>query len=155
MDLNDTALLDIPAGYPNLRYDMMTVLRKPAKLISFEPHLHADGKRMCLEVVYPDGKLETLNCANYNHNWVKAYMYQDDAAPLLPAGTIMHVISYFDTTASNPKIIEPRNWRGKGSRSIDDMCVFLGKLVYFTEDEFKAEVAARENRQRPSKQTAQ
>jgi len=54
--------------------------------------MHASGKRMCVEATYPSGRREMLNCAGYNHNWVKVYAYEDDVAPLLPAGTILHVI---------------------------------------------------------------
>ena len=73
----------------------------------------------------------------------RSYQYQDDVAPLLPKGTILHVIAWYDNTAKNPRVVDPRNWRGTGHRSIDDMIIFLGKYVYYTEDEFKTEVAAR------------
>jgi hypothetical protein len=149
-----TDLLDIPAGQDNVRYDLIKTLQEPAKLVSFEPHLHATGKRMCLEVIYPDGTQDTVNCTRYNHQWVKAYFYEDDAAPLLPAGTILHAIAWFNNTASNPRVLEPRNWKGPGARSIDDMCLFLGKLLYLSPDEYKAEVAARAAKQRTSRSTA-
>ena len=29
-----------------------------------------------------------------DHNWVKQYVYEDDKAPLLPKGTILHVIGF-------------------------------------------------------------
>ena len=54
--------------------------------MTFEPHMHSSGKRMCVEAIYPDGKREMVNCAGYNHNWVKVYTYEDDVAPLLPTG---------------------------------------------------------------------
>jgi hypothetical protein len=84
-----------------------------------------------------------MNCASYNHNWVKIYSYADDAAPLLPAGTIVHVIGWYDNSAKNPRNMEPRNWKGFGNRSIDDMMINIGKYISLTEEEFKAELAAR------------
>ena len=135
--------LDIPAGEDNVRLDAYTVLKTPAKLMTFEPHMHASGKRMCVQAIFPSGIRQTLNCASYNHNWVKIYSYEDDAAPLLPAGTIVHIIGWYDNSATNPRNVEPRNWKGFGNRSIDDMMFNLGKYISLTEDEFKTELAAR------------
>ena len=62
-------------------------------MMTFEPHLHSSGTRMCLEALYPNNAREMLNCAGYNHNWVKVYVYEDEAAPLLPAGTVLHLLA--------------------------------------------------------------
>ena len=140
--------LDIPAGDNNVRFDAIGIISQPAKLMTFEPHMHAGGKRMCVQVIYPTGVRETLNCAGYNHNWVKVYSYADEAAPLLPKGTFVQVIGWYDNSAKNPRVSEPRNWKGFGSRSIDDMMFFLGRFVPLTEEQFKEEVDAREARQR-------
>ena len=42
-------------------------------------------------------------------------------APLLPAGTLLHVIAWHDNSAGNRLNPDPRNWVGWGSRTIDDM----------------------------------
>ena len=138
--------LDIPAGEPDLRFDALAVTRNPSKLVTFEPHMHAGGTRMCLNAQYPNGVRETLTCAGYNHNWVKVYNYADHAAPLLPAGTILHAIAWYDNSAGNRNIIEPRNWHGLGSRSMDDMFFFLGGFVGLTEAQYDEELAARQVR---------
>ena len=124
----------------------MTVISKPSLMLTFEPHLHSSGKRMCVTAVYPDGASETLNCAGYNHNWVKVYVYEDDAAPLLPAGTILQIVAWYDNTAGNPRVVDSRNWKGFGNRSIDDMFAFLPRMVELTDEEFRQEVAARKAR---------
>ena len=142
--------IDIRGGQDNARHDAFTTLRRPAKGVTFEPHLHASGKRMCVEAILPNGFRETLNCAGYNHNWVKAYVYEDDAAPLLPAGTIIHVTGWYDNTAKNPRNVDPRNWHGVGQRSVDDMFLLFSKFLFLTEEEFKAEVEAREAKERTS-----
>ena len=138
--------MEIPANDDNVRLDAYTVLKTPARFMTFEPHMHASGKRMCMQAIYPSGVRQTLNCAGYNHNWVKIYSYDDDAAPLLPAGTIVHIIGWYDNSARNPRNPEPRNWKGFGNRSIDDMMFNLGKYISLTEDEYKAELAARRAR---------
>ena len=141
------AELDIPGNTDNVRFDRFYVLQKPARLVTFEPHLHASGKRMCLEAIYPDGRMETMNCAGYNHAWVKTYIYQDHVAPLLPKGTTLHVMAWYDNSVKNPRVVDPRNWRGLGHRSIDDMIILISQFVAYSDEEFKAEVAARAERQ--------
>jgi hypothetical protein len=49
---------------------------------------------------------------------VRGYAYADDAAPLLPKGTILHIVGYMDTTEDNINIADPRNWQGAGNRSV-------------------------------------
>jgi hypothetical protein len=149
------AELDIPGNTDNVRFDRFITVNEPARMVNFEPHLHASGKRMCVEAIYPNGIVETLNCAGYNHAWVKSYQYQDDHAPLLPKGTILHVMAWYDNTVKNPRVVDPRNWRGLGHRSIDDMIILLSKFVYYTEEQFKAEVAARAAKQQPGRLTTQ
>jgi hypothetical protein len=140
--------LDIPAGEDNVRVDAYRVLRTPVKYMTFEPHMHASGKRMCVQAIYPTGIRQTLNCAGYNHNWVKVYNYDDDAAPLLPAGTIVHAIGWYDNSAKNPRNVDSRNSKGFGNRSIDDMMINSSKFVPLTEEDYKAQLAARKANQR-------
>ena len=136
--------LDLPAGDDNVRVDAFMVLLKHSRVVSFEPHMHASGKRMCLEAILPGGTRQTINCAAYDHNWVKVYQYEDDAAPLLPANTILHAIGWYDNSSKNPRNPEPRNWKGFGNRSIEDMMISIGKYIALSDDEYKAEVAARQ-----------
>jgi hypothetical protein len=139
--------LDIPAGNEDVRIDAYSVLTKHARVVSFEPHMHASGKRMCLEAILPSGTRQTINCAGYNHNWVKIYLYDDDATPLLPAGTILHLIGWYDNSAKNPRNAEPRNWKGFGNRTIDDMMSGGTKYITMTDEEYKAAVEARKAKQ--------
>ena len=97
---------------------------------------------MCLEAIWGDN-IQTLNCVGYDHNWVKQYVYDDDAAPLLPKGTIVHLIGFLDTTAANRNPADPRNWAGGGRRSVANMFIDLGYAVSLTEEQFQAEMAKR------------
>ena len=140
--------LDIPAGAENVRQEGFTTLQHPAKLVTFEPHLHASGTRMCAQAILPSGEIQTISCAGYNHNWVRGYVYEDDAAPLLPKGTIIHTIGWYDNSSKNPRNADPRNWKGFGQRSVDDMFLNQSQLIYLTEAEYQAEVAARAAKKR-------
>jgi len=139
--------LDIPAGADNVRSDAYYKMDRPARLVGFMPHMHNRGKRQCLEAIYPTMIVEQLNCVNYDFNWQIVYNYADDVAPLLPAGTIMHVISWHDNSAANKNNPDPRNWVGFGNRTTDDMARHWLTYYYMSDEEYKAEVAER-NRQK-------
>jgi hypothetical protein len=119
-----------------------SVLTDHMKIITFEPHLHAPGERMCLEAIW-GYTVETLSCVGYDHNWVRGYAYEDHAAPLLPKGTILHIVGYMNNTETNPNVPDPRNWQGSGNRSVTNMFIDLGMRVTLTEEQFFEEMARR------------
>jgi hypothetical protein len=134
--------IDIEGNQANQQLHAYTVLNDNIKVLSFEPHLHAPGMRMCLEAIW-GYNIQTLNCVGYDHNWVRGYHYTDDSAPLLPKGTIMHIIGYMDNSPSNRNVPDPRNWQGAGNRSVGNMFIDLGNRVALTEEQFQDEMAKR------------
>ena len=134
---------DIPSNDDHVMRDGFHRLTEPTKLLTFEPHLHSSGKRMCFEALYPNNAREMLSCADYDHNWAKVYVYEDDVAPLLPAGTVIHVMAWYNNSATNKNVVDPRNWKGWGNRSIDDMMSGISRMVPMTQEQFEAELAAR------------
>jgi len=126
----------------NQRYDSYWVAPGPVKLLNFEPHLHATGIRMCMEAIY-QRSIETLSCAGYDHNWVKNYQYEENSAPLLPKGTILHVTAWFDGTAKNPNNIDPRNATIWGRRSVANMFGVENRAIYLTDEQYVEELAKR------------
>ena len=135
--------LDIRAMESNQRADAYFTMPENAKISVFEPHMHAPGVRMCLDAIW-GSTVRTLNCAGYDHNWVRVYKYEDDAAPLLPKGTVLHLTGYFDNSPANPNVPDPRNWSGSGHRSVDNMFINLMQAIYLDEEEFAQAVAERE-----------
>ena len=71
------------------------------------------------------------------------YNYADDAAPLLPKGTILHVIGYFDNSPANKNVADPRNWSGSGHRSVDNMVINLMEVIAMNDEQFQSEMAKR------------
>ena len=134
--------IDIKPNEANQQLHAYMVLQQPTKIATFEPHLHAPGQRMCLEAIWGIN-IQTLTCAGYDHNWVRQYEYDDDHAPILPRGTILHIVGYMDNTPNNKNIPDPRNWQGSGNRSIANMFIDLGQSVPLTDDEFQQEMAER------------
>ena len=67
--------------------------------------MHLRGKGMSMEAIYADGRREMLSqVTDFNFNWHNMYIYADDAAPLLPKGTILHFTSWWDNTKTTARI---------------------------------------------------
>lgn len=145
--------IDIPPGAKDARSDGYTVLSEPARLTAFQPHMHNRGKRQCLEAIYPTGgdarrgglaRKEILSCANFHFAWHLQYHYAEDAQPLLPAGTILHVISWHDNSSGNKYNPDPDNWVGFGQRTIDEMSFSWVTLYHMKQADFEKAVKERE-----------
>lgn len=137
--------IDIKPDTANQELHAYRVLQEHTKIVSFEPHQHAPGTRMCVEAIWGHN-IETLGCVGYDHNWVKQYIYQDDYAPLLPKGTVLHIIGWLDTTVANRNVADPRNWSGGGRRSVANMFIDLGEALELTDEQFEREMAERRER---------
>jgi hypothetical protein len=141
--------VDLPANTDNIRTDTYVTLTKPTRVFSWEPHMHTRGKAMCMEVIYPyagkrpgGSKVETLNCVfNFKFNWMLVYEYAPQVQPLLPAGSVIHFISWHDNTAR--KEGDLGNWIGFGQRTIDEMSHAWITYFNLSEEEFKQAVAER------------
>jgi hypothetical protein len=151
--MGDNTDLDIPPGQV-VRTDGYFRLPRAAVLSAFQPHMHNRGKAMCMEAIYPDiradsarpgpARTETLNCvSNYQFGWHITYPYADDVAPILPAGTIIHITAWHDNTAANKYNPNPRNWVGYGQRTIDEMSFAWVSLFYIDDGEYQARTEAR------------
>ena len=137
--------IDIRAGESGQELHAYRVLNQHTKIVTFEPHLHAPGMRMCLEAIW-GFNVETINCVGYDHNWVRGYTYAQDHQPLLPKGTILHIIGYMDTSEENRNVPDTRNWQGSGNRSVANMFIDLGMRVELTDEQFVEEMARRRER---------
>ena len=69
--------IDIRGMEANQQLHAYALLKENTKILSFEPHLHAPGARMCLEAIW-GYNIQTINCVGYDHNWVRGYDYDDD-----------------------------------------------------------------------------
>ena len=134
--------ISIAGNHNNQELHAYVALQGNIKIVTFEPHLHAPGERMCLEAIW-GYTAETLSCVGYDHNWVRGYAYADNAQPLLPKGTILHIVGYMNNTKTNPNVPDPRNWQGSGNRSVTNMFIDLGMRVKLTDEQFTEEMANR------------
>ena len=120
------------------------VLEQPALIQSFRPHMHMRGTEMSMTALYPDGRRELFSSVNrYDHTWQIAYVYDDDAQPLLPKGTVLMLRSKFDNTAANRINPDPDQWVVFGARGVDEMSHAWVGITYLDDAEYEELAAAR------------
>src|SRR5260221_6158102 len=136
--IDRTKMLDIPPNSMAMT-EGFTVLKENALIENFQPHFHLRGKSMQVEAILPDGGRQVLSyVGNFNFNWMTNYIYDDDYAPLLPTGTVIHVTAWYDNTKANRNNPDPDQWVGFGDRTVDEVAHAWMNVTYFTDDEYKA-----------------
>ena len=126
------------------------VLKSPTLISSFRPHMHMRGKEMSMEAIYPDGRREMLGkVSDYRHIWQLSYQYEEDAQPLLPAGTVLLFTSVFDNTADNPLNPDPEQWVVFGRRGVDEMSHMWVGITDLEQEEYETMMERRKERQQP------
>jgi mono/diheme cytochrome c family protein len=153
--IDRSKMLDIP---PNsiARTDGFTVLKENTIITNFQPHFHLRGKAMEVEAILPDGSRQVISyVGNFNFNWMTNYIYADDAAPVFPKGTVIHVSAYYDNTSANKNNPDPEQWVGYGDRTVDEMAHAWMNVVYLNDEEYKALVEERKAKAARSTQEQQ
>jgi hypothetical protein len=141
-----TRNVDIP---PNTiaSSDNFTVLQKAARLENFQPHMHLRGKAMAVEAILPDGTVQTVSyVGRFNFNWMTNYIYDDDAAPVFPKGTVIHVTAWYDNTSANLNNPDPEQWVGFGDRTVDEMGHAWMNVTYLSDEEYESWAAKHKTR---------
>ena len=146
--------LDIP---PNsiVQTQNYTVLKRAAWLENFQPHMHLRGKAMAVEAILPDGSTQMISyVGNFNFNWMTNYIYADDAVPVLPRGTIIHVTAWYDNTIANPHNPDPDQWVGFGDRTVDEMGHAWMNVTYISDEEYDTWAAQHKPKALSTRETA-
>lgn len=121
--------LYIKAGESDARHEAWFTLNRPARIVSFQPHMHYRGKAMNLEAVYPDGRTEILSAVpTFKFNWQITYTFKNP--PLVPAGTQLHMISYHDNSEGNPHNPDAATEVWWGPQTTDEMAIGWTDFVY-------------------------
>jgi hypothetical protein len=96
----------IPAGEANFKVESERTYGGDVTLLSVFPHMHLRGKDFRYELIYPDGKRETiLDMPRYDFNWQTSYVFEESKQ--LPKGTKMYCTAHFDNSADNPANPDP------------------------------------------------
>jgi hypothetical protein len=145
-DVSRGSELDIPPNEVAMTQNFF-VIQAPARMENFQPHMHMRGKAMSVEAIYPDGRKEVLSAVNnFQWKWHVNYIYANNAAPLLPKGTVLVFTAWHDNTADNPNNPDPRQWVGWGDRTVDEMAHAWVDLTYLSQADFDKLVADRATR---------
>jgi hypothetical protein len=128
--------IDIP---PNSVADVeaTTTLHEPARLESFQPHMHLRGRAMSMEAILPDGSVRMIsNVDHFDFNWMNNYIFSDEDAPVLPRGTQIRIHAWHDNTTGNRNNPDPSVHVGYGRRTTDEMAHAWVNVTYLTDQEY-------------------
>jgi peroxiredoxin len=122
----------IPPGAPAHEVKSSTVFQREAILVGVMPHMHLRGKDFKYELVYPDGRQETiLFVPRFDFAWQSSYVF---AAPIkVPAGTRMNCTAHFDNSADNPNNPNPQRTVYWGEMTWEEM--MIGWVNFYNVDE--------------------
>jgi hypothetical protein len=109
---------------------------KDVLLTSYMPHMHLRGKDMKYDVVYPDGRRETLLWVpKFSFNWQTMYYLKKPVA--IPKGAKLIVTAHFDNSPKNkynPDATKDIRW---GDPTYEEM--MIGWMDYYVNDSAKAD----------------
>jgi hypothetical protein len=145
--VSSPSTLAIPPGEPNARSDAYFRLDEPARIVSFQPHMHYRGKRMTLEAILPEGRVELLSdVPHFVWTWQITYTFKNP--PALPKGTVLHVTAYHDNSAANRENPDPTAFVGWGDRTVDEMNIGWVDFYYISDQEYAELLKQKDDRSR-------
>ncbi len=110
----------IPAGDPNYEVESEFIFRQNALLLTISPHMHVRGKDFKYDLIYPDGKRETvLWVPRYDFGWQTTYELTEPK--YLPKGTKMYCVAHFDNSADNYANPDPTKEVTWGEQTWEEM----------------------------------
>jgi hypothetical protein len=118
---NEHDTIPIPPNTDNYRVAVSGTLPHNALLLSFFPHMHLRGKQFEYNIVHSDGSRETLLRVHYDFYWQLSYRLAETR--LLPAGTKLEAIAWYDNSRQNPHNPDPDSPVAWGEQTYNEMMV--------------------------------
>jgi hypothetical protein len=118
---NEHDTIPIPPNTDNYRVEVSGTLPNDALLLGFFPHMHLRGKKFEYNIVHADGSRETLLRVNYDFFWQLTYLLAEPR--LLPAGTKLEAIAWYDNSKNNPHNPDPNSAVQWGDQTYNEMMV--------------------------------
>jgi len=110
----------IPAGDPNYEVESEFIFRKNSILLTVSPHMHVRGKDFRYDLIYPDGKRETvLWVPRYDFGWQTTYELSEPKR--IPRGTKMYCVAHFDNSTDNYANPDPSKEVSWGEQTWEEM----------------------------------
>ena len=127
-ELRGTALINgalhIPAGEKDYRVDAEMTINRDVTLWGMLPHTHVRGKRWSYEIIYPDGRTQTiLAVPRYDFDWQTDYIFKQPVK--LPKGSKLHAAAWYDNSPSNKSNPDPTKDVWWGDQTFEEM-MFTG-----------------------------
>ena len=120
LQLNDHAFI-IPPGADDFRVETQGTLPREAVLLSLFPHMHLRGKRFEYDIIRGDGSIEPILRVNYHFHWQLSYRLAEPR--LLPAGTRLRAVAWYDNSSNNPHNPDPDATVRWGDQTYEEMMV--------------------------------
>jgi mono/diheme cytochrome c family protein len=115
-------MFKIPAGADNHEVVACQVVPLDVQVINYMPHMHLRGKDMKYEVIYPDGRRETLLWVpKFNFNWQAVYWLKRPVT--IPKGSKLIATAHFDNSAKNKYNPDPTKDVRWGDPTYDEMMI--------------------------------
>ena len=120
----------------------------PVRIDSFQPHGHLRLTGMSLEIFHPEtGRRDMISMiSNWHPGWHLSHIYEDDAAPLVPAGAVLVLTAWYDNSADNPHNPDPDQWVGTGQRTVDEMSHAWIAVTHLDQEAYERIISARRRR---------
>jgi hypothetical protein len=112
----------IPAGAANHQVTAAYTFEQDVQLVDYMPHMHLRGKEMKYEVIYPNGRRETLLWVpRFSFNWQTVYVLKQPIS--IPKGARMIITAHFDNSAKNKYNPDPGRAVRWGDPTYDEMMI--------------------------------
>jgi Domain of unknown function (DUF3471)/Copper type II ascorbate-dependent monooxygenase, C-terminal domain len=116
------SLFLIPPGADNHEVTACWTFQRDIQVLSFMPHMHIRGKDMKYEVIYPDGRRETLlSVPRYIFHWQTLYTLKKPLA--IPGGAKFIVTAHFNNSSMNMHNPDATKAIRHGSSTYDEMMI--------------------------------
>src|SRR5215813_8855613 len=113
----------IPANDENHRVTSCFVLPKDVIAVAYTAHMHFRGKSMLSKAIFPDGREQVLlYVPHYDFRWQETYFLKKQF--LLPKGTKLMTVAYFDNSKNNFQNPDPSKSIRWGEPSDEEMMGF-------------------------------
>jgi Copper type II ascorbate-dependent monooxygenase, C-terminal domain len=127
----------IPPNDGSHRVTSCFTLPKDVSAVAYTAHMHFRGKSMTTKAIYPDGHEEVLlDVPHYDFRWQETYFL--DKQFLLPKGTKLMTVAYFDNSKNNPLNPDPSKAVRWGEPSDEEM---MGFWLQFADPQLVTEKA--------------
>ena len=112
--------LVIPAGAPDYKVDSEVGFNDDVHLWGLFPHTHLRGTRWEYQLVYPDGRTETiLSVPGYDFNWQTYYMFEKPL--VIPKGSRITASAWYDNSAAKKTNPDPKSEVRWGDQTWEEM----------------------------------